>query len=100
MDIQVGALVGAMAAIVGAAVGYGKLWRNVDTSVGMLKDISAKLEDCVTHSECERTHDEYNRVRDMHDRSINGLLNFARWWLAANGKSPDEIRRILNNENG
>lgn len=85
-----------MLAMIGAAVGYGSLKRSVNLHEETLGCHEKRLMDLVSEKTCIDQHEELKKIHARHATSIRGLENFARWWLAVNGKSPSEISDILS----
>jgi hypothetical protein len=81
------------------AVGYGILNRSVAQNTRDIARQDQKVSNMVTLETCSDHHRMMERTLQSHSRSIRGLENFSRWWLAVNGKSPDEITSILSGHN-
>lgn len=100
IDLQTGNLITILVVVASAAAGYGGMRNMTRRAEKDLQLIHDKIADMVSLDACTASHAALNQELKSHVRSIRGLENFARWWLAVNGKSPDEIQRILANDGG
>lgn len=99
IEINAGVIVTMLIAICGAAIGYGALRKTVEEQSTTLTKIGDIQSDCVTRAFCESRHDVLDQIVREHVKTVKNLDNFARWWLATHGKSPEEIKRIMINGN-
>ena len=99
IDLSAGVIVSTLIAICGVAVGYGALRKTVDEHAMKITKIGDIQSNCVTGAFCESRHDVLDQIFREHVKTVKNLDNFARWWLATHGKSPEEIKRIMNNGN-
>ena len=90
-------------AMIGAAVGYGKLkaraQTNSKTIENMRQSFVPKTECTERHERVEETIQQLKATADHQTKSLAAMTNYARYILTKEGLNPAEINDVLENGN-
>lgn len=114
--VQVG--ITALAGLFGVALGYGRMRDRIrenherierlDHAIGIVMGRDGAQSMFITRRECAMSHDRLEQtIQDLradvraHQRSLEEVKNFARWWLTTKeGLSLAEANMVLGNGKG